>query len=136
MTLIAKHWITLRPYHLPRCYSQIILGIIYHPPKANNFELSCHISRHISRNLDILLNRHPNADIILTGDFNYFQDNYITHQYNIAQIVNKPIRHDDKLDKIYINIYEIFNSVAILRPIATSNYRAVLFQPQPDIKKF
>ena len=125
-------WITLRPYRLPRCYSQLILGIIYHPPKAKNFELSCHISR----TLDTLLNRHPNAGIILTGDFNHFQDKYITNQYIIVQIVNKPTRDDKILDKIYTNMCDIFNSVAILPPIATSDHRAVLLQPQPDMKKF
>ena len=40
------------------------------------------------------------------------------------------------LDKIYTNICDIFKSAAILPPIATSDHRAVLLQPQPDMKNF
>ena len=46
-------WITLRPNK----FSHVILGVIYHPPQANNRELS----RHITNAVDSLLQRHTSS---------------------------------------------------------------------------
>ena len=66
-------WITVRPCRMPREISHIILGVIYHPPGANNYEMS----NHIINSLDTITRKHPHAGIMLLGDFNQLKDQTI-----------------------------------------------------------
>ena len=36
-------WCMLRPKHLPQGYSNIIVGVLYHPPGANNMAMKDHL---------------------------------------------------------------------------------------------
>jgi hypothetical protein len=60
-------WIKARPFRLPRGFSSIIIGIVYHPPSSNapamNEYLSCQLSAFESS--------FPNTGTVL-GDFNKF----------------------------------------------------------------
>jgi hypothetical protein len=59
-------WCILRPKRLPRGFSNIIAGVLYHPPGANNIEMK----DHLKLSLEIIETRYPNSGIILAGDFN------------------------------------------------------------------
>ena len=96
-------WITLRPRLMPQTFSCMLVGIIYHPPNANNWKLSNHISNAIDR----VLQHHPDAGLLLMGDFNSFKASYITSSYNLKQIVTHPTRKNKILDKIYTNMCTI-----------------------------
>ena len=124
-------WITFRPKRLPRHIPCIILGAIYHPPSANDYELGCHISA----SLDALLSKHPGAAIILLGDFNQFKDRYIKSSFNLKQIVSKPSRNDAILDCIYTNIKDYYGVPSILPPIGLSDHRVIISHPRPGIKQ-
>ena len=50
-------WLTLHPCKLPRQVSCLILGVIYHPPNADNFKTY----RHISYSLDHLIHKTPRS---------------------------------------------------------------------------
>ena len=127
---IESLWLTIRPFRLPRKFTQIILGLFYHPPGANN----SHLASHISTVLDTLLNQYPDAGVVLTGDFNHFKDSLITHHYNYKQIVKKPTREERILDKIYTNMSELYPNADVLPPISTSDHQAVLLQPRPMLR--
>ena len=62
-------WLYLRPYKLPRGFSNLTVCAIYHPPANNNNALI----DHITSKLDLALTKHPNAGIFLVGDFNRCQ---------------------------------------------------------------
>ena len=124
---VESLWITLRPPRMPRSMSHIILATIYHPPKANNWLLS----RHICTSIDTILQRHPHAGIMLTGDFNHFKDSYLKSSFKLSQIVSKPTRGDRILDKIYTNMVDFYNSVLVHSPIGASDHNVVICKPQP-----
>ena len=59
-------WITARPRKLPRQFSTLVYGVLYHPPGANNRQMLSHITF----NLDNILKDYPQTGIVLLGDFN------------------------------------------------------------------
>jgi hypothetical protein len=67
-------WITARPCKLPRNFSIIVFGILYHPPGANNRSMTIHIE---TTSLDTLLKEHPYAGIVIIGDFNSLPEKYL-----------------------------------------------------------
>lgn len=58
-------WYILQPKHLPRGYSNIIAGVLYHPPGANNTE----VKEHLKSSLETIETCYPNSGIVLAGDF-------------------------------------------------------------------
>ena len=61
--------VQLRPHSLPRNISIIILGVVYYST-ANGEAENATLRDHIQKNMDMYLSKHPNALVILTGDFN------------------------------------------------------------------
>lgn len=59
----------LRPHSLPRNIATILLGVIYYPT-SNKQKENIKLRDHIRINIDKFLMKHPNAMIIVTGDFN------------------------------------------------------------------
>ena len=68
-------WIRLKPKKLPRKYSCIIIACIYHPPGADNGSLR----EYLITSLDTVLRRSPDCGVILSGDFNQFNDSFYAH---------------------------------------------------------
>jgi len=51
---------------MPREISHLLIGAVYHPPKANNAEMMDYIIGVLAT-----VNRdHPNLEILICGDFN------------------------------------------------------------------
>ena len=61
-------WLKLRPHRLPRELSGVFGGVTYHPSRADNNVLQ----DYLISTTDHLLAKHPNAGIMLMGDFNQF----------------------------------------------------------------
>ena len=119
-------YITLRPKRLPRQYSCIAVGAIYHPPKPiypNHVMVS-----HIINSVDHILRAHPNAAIFIMGDLNQLPDHRLKSALNLKQIVTQPTRGNSILDKVYTNASEFFKTV-VIEPIASSDHRTVLCLP-------
>ena len=54
-------WLKLRPHRLPRELACILVGVIYHPPSADNTFLQ----DYLIASIDKLLSKFPNAGIML-----------------------------------------------------------------------
>jgi hypothetical protein len=85
---------------MPRLVSHIAVGVIYHPPRS---ESKCVIS-HILQCLDDIARSHPNAGIVLLGDFNHLNDTSII-SFPLKQVVKSSTRRGKILDKIYTNVH-------------------------------
>ena len=77
-------WVKIRPNRLPRGFSSIIVGIVYHPPSSNdlsmlNYQLDC---------FSTIESRYPNSGILLLGDFNKLNVSRLKSSYKLKQIVN------------------------------------------------
>ena len=105
-------WIHLKPYRLPRHTSTILLGVIYHPPsaKAEDNEL---LIEHVNSNVDSLLNKYPDALIVLTGDFNPNSTNIslstLARGCGLTQLVKVPTRGNNILDWCLVNKPKLFD---------------------------
>lgn len=118
-------WLLYRANRMPRSVSHIAVGIYYHPPDANEFQLA----DHIIKSADYVTRTHPYSGIIILGDFNNFPDRYII-SYPLKQVVHSATRNKRVLDKIYTNIHEWYQSPSSLPPIAQSDHNCVLFTPE------
>ena len=67
---IESLWLTLRPAILPRH----VVGAIYHPPSADSHTMV----QLITNSLEVMLQHHPGAGIIVAGAFNQLKTSTIT----------------------------------------------------------
>ena len=118
-------WFTIRPRRLPRQFTCIMFGIVYHPPSDDDQALA----KHITKSLDTILRQHPSSGIVLAGDFNSFKERFITQSFGLKQIVTKPTRAQAVLDKIYTNISDYYRTLSIEPPLGQSDHNIVLCQP-------
>ena len=115
-------WFLLKPERLPRGINSIILATVYHPPHNNNNALR----NHLFNSLDSALARFPNAGIIILGDFNQFNPGTLISSFGLKQVVKKPTRRNNILDKVFTSMSENYDSVDILPPIGQSDHSCVL----------
>ncbi len=87
-------WLRLRPFRLPRELSCIFVGVFYHPPLADNNVLQ----DYLISTVDKLLLDHPNAGIMILGDFNHFDYKTLCRHSSLKQTVKKPTRQSAILD--------------------------------------
>ena len=84
----------------------IILGVIYHPfpPQPNQSMIN-----HLQEMLDKLYSIHPDALLLLVGDFNRLLEKFLL-QSPPFQLVKHPTREERILDKIFTNKVYLFFS--------------------------
>ena len=82
---------------MPRNYPHIIVGVVYFPPKSNDWLNT----QHLISSIDSISTVHPNSGIILIGDFNLIKDRHLIANLKIKQIVKKATRGKNVLDKVY-----------------------------------
>jgi hypothetical protein len=87
----------VRPRYLPRSISVILLEVIYHTTSSGALENS-ELYNHIQSNVDAFFYRHPDAVVIVTGDFNPtstgFNNKHLKRISGLTQIINVPTRQD------------------------------------------
>ena len=59
-------WFLFRQNLMPREVPYLLIGAVYHPPKANNVEMT----NYLLKVWDAVSQDHPNLGILLLGDFN------------------------------------------------------------------
>ena len=125
-------WIHLKPYRLPRHTSTITLGVIYHPPsaKADDNEI---LIEHINFNIDSLLNKYPDALIVLTGNFNPSSTNIslsnLARGCGLTQLVKVPTRGNNILDWCLVNKPKLFEEPVQLPNIGSSDHFSIMINP-------
>ena len=120
---VESLWLIFRASRMPRLVSHVVFGVIYYPPNAD----SASTLSHIIGCLDNITQKHPQAGIILCGDFNQLNDRALL-SYPLKQIVRLATRRNNILDKIYTNIDNYFHTPCILPPIGESDHNVVFIQ--------
>ena len=118
-------WIQIMPKLLPRKLSCIILACMYHPPGSD----SGLMREHIINGIDSVARTHPECGVIVMGEFNHFKDNFIKTHYRYIQIVKGPTRWQSLLDKVWTNMYLVYDSPIILSELGSSDHNIVLLKP-------
>ena len=92
---VESLWLLVRDKCMPRGFSHILIGVVYHPPGACNLTTT----NHIITSLDDIIKKHPHAGVMLLGDFNKLNDTQL-RSYPLKQVVKLPTRRTAILDKI------------------------------------
>ena len=79
-------WVNLRPTRLPRGIYSIIVGTVYHPPNADNTEMS----KYLMETLSFIESNYINCGIIILSDFNRLNVKRLINHFNLKQIVKFP----------------------------------------------
>ena len=115
--------VNLRPYYLPREFSQVIITTVYIPPSANAKtaadELCC-----IIHDIDTAA---PDALHIVNGDFNHCSLNKTSTSYE--QHVSCFTRNDRTIDLCYTNVQAAYTSEQ-LPPLGKSDHNLVHLLPK------
>ena len=118
-------WITLLPNHLPRRFSPIIIGSVYHPPSADHR----YLIDHIVNTFDRIKMDHPHCGIIICGDFNRLPKSTLLGRIpSLSQLVITPTRNNNVLDLLFTNMRDLF-SCSVQAPIANSDHNTILATP-------
>jgi len=124
-TSMEAVWLLYRRPRMPRQLSHVAVGAIYHPPNADGRTMI----DYIVQCLDTITRDHPNAGVVLLGDFNKLRDNALL-AYPLRQVVRSPTRGSAILDKVYTNISEWYERPFILPNIGRSDHDAVSMCPK------
>ena len=128
---IESIWISIRPKRLPRSISVILLAVIYHSTSSTAVENS-ELYKHIQSNVDHFLSKHPDALIIITGEFNPtstgFNADRIKQLTGLRQIINVPTRENSILDWCLTNRSDLNYEIIQLSPIGASDHNSILIK--------
>ena len=119
-------WIKVMPKRLPRTVSCILIACIYYTQQTDYLKMREH---NIITSIDAVIRKHPDCGIIITGDFNQLNDNFLKTHYRFVQIVNVSTRGNAVLDKIWTNMDNVYRSPVTLSELGTSDHNMVLLKP-------
>lgn len=123
-------WLKARPARLPREISSLLIAIIYRPDNTKDPKL---LEQHIVDTTDNYLVKHPDAGLIITGDFNRMCMKSIGRKLGVKQVVNFPTRADATLDLILTNIQDYYDEPIQLPPLGRSDHNSIVFTPKQSI---
>ena len=95
----------LRPYYMPREFTNIFLNVVYIPPQADTIIASEKIADYVNEQQT----KSPDSVVLITGDFN--QCTLESSLPTFGQFVNVPTRNEKTIDLCYCNIKESYRSV-------------------------
>ena len=119
-------WLYISPNRLPRGYSNIIIGVIYHPPSDND----ALIRDHLFSSLTTIESKYPNCGILLAGDFNRLNINSLLRQFRLKQLVKVPTRNNATLDLLLTNLHEHYELSQAFPPFGLSDHNTIVFTPK------
>ncbi|KAI3356408.1 hypothetical protein L3Q82_017216 [Scortum barcoo] len=114
--------VSLRPYYLPREFSHVITVCVYIPPRADA-ATSCEKIHSVTARLQT---QHPEAFMIISGDFNHATLDSTLAVFN--QVVDCPTRNNRTIDLLYVNVRDAYRSTP-LPPLGKSDHNLVHLQP-------
>ena len=126
---VESLWVLIRDKCMPRQFSHMLIGAVYHPPNACQY----YALDHIINCVDDTLRRHPYAGVMILGDFNRLDDIQLRN-YPLKQVVKRPTRGTAILDKIFTNMYTLYRNPNILAPTSLSDHCTIIYEPNASLK--
>ena len=115
--------VSMRPYYLPREFTQVIVCAVYVPPSANA-DAACDVLHSVTSSLQTL---HPQAFFLISWDFNHASLSSTLPTF--TQYVTCHTRDNKTLDLLYVNIKEAYNYSSPLPPLGRSDHNLVHLLP-------
>ena len=123
-------WIKVKPTRLPRKFSCILVGCLYYTQQTYFLIMR----DHIIMSIDTVIRKHPICGIILTGDFNKFNDMFLISHYRFVQLVTTLTRGQAILDKIWTNMGEVYSTPISISELGKSEHCVILLRPEYYMK--
>ena len=120
-------WLTVWSSKMPRKFSHIILGVIYHTATSTEGHRS--LCNHIISCIDHIKRHHSYSGILLVGDFNMFPNHLLINQLKLKQIIKRPTRGTAILDKCFTDMDPFYSEFVIVPPISSSDHNAFVCYP-------
>ncbi|XP_068757688.1 uncharacterized protein [Montipora capricornis] len=120
-------WVDIKPGRLPHNFSNIIVGVVYHPPSANDNTMK----EYLLSSLESLESKFPNCAIILAGNFNQTLLPILERAFRpflLNPVVTFPTRGDRTLDQIFTNISSFYAYPSRLPPSGLSDHHSLLIE--------
>ena len=76
--------------------------------------------------LNRVLASNPGAAVILTDDFNQFKHRQLCSSFSLKQIVKRPTRESNVLDKFFTNVSKFYNVPDVVPPVGFSDHNSIL----------
>jgi hypothetical protein len=116
--------------------SRTILHLCWRDLPSTNSRQQC-LARlpYFHATVDNLLLDHPNAGIMILGDFNHFDYKTLCRHSFLKQTVKKPTQQSAILDLILTNMHKWYNEPEILPAIGLSDHLSVLATPAVQTKQ-
>ena len=100
-------WLLYRPHSMPREVTNLLIGAVYHPPKANNFQML----DYLVASMDEFTRAHPYTGILMLGDFNQLPDSQ---------------------QKSFLLVTDWYQTPIILPGVSRSDHEAIHLKPAAD----
>ena len=79
--------------------------------------------------IDTMIRKHPECGVIITGDFNQLNYNFLKVHYRFVQVVNVVTRGQATLDKTWTNMNGFYSTPVSISELGTSYHCMVLWKP-------
>jgi hypothetical protein len=117
-------FITIRPKRLPRGISSITVGVVYHPPKCDDWNMTTHLINCV----DKIRQQYPHTRFIICGDFNHMKDSFFKQTCQFQQIVKHPTHGNSKIDLFYTDLTDYYNEPVHEPGIGLSKHQTIIIK--------
>ena len=116
-------WLNVRPRRLPRGFSSIIIGVVYHPPGADNESMRDYIRDCLTK----IEASHPNCGIIIAGYFNKLDAKSTMRLFQLKHLIKFPTRG---ANTFFTNLSDFYANVKRLPPFGLSDHLTIVMPPK------
>ena len=114
-------WVHLHLRRLPRGFSNLVVGVVYHPPRSDDVAMLDYLSNCLS----YIESHCLNSGLILLGDFNKLNITRLCSSYNLKQIVKFTMRGSNTHDLILTNLSSFYASPIRISPFGLSDHMSI-----------
>jgi len=119
-------WLDVLPRRLPRGISSIDIGVVYHPPGADNESMRDYL-RDCPTKIEGL---NPNCGVIFAGDFNKLEAKSTFRLFQLKHLINFQTRGPNTLYQIFNNLSEFYVDAKRLPPFGLSDHLTMAMPPK------
>ena len=111
--------------HCVTDHCSCIICLCYHPP--NPLYNCSQIIHHITSGIEHLQSSYPNDFMLVAGDFNALNTDFISTDLGFYQLVKEHTHMNHIIDKVFVSRPGLYNHCYTMRSIVKTKHRAVIF---------
>ena len=108
--------------------AQKIIGIVYHPPNADNSEML----NYLIESMSVIEAKFFVCGIIILGDFNCLNVNRLITNFKLKEIINFATREPNTIDLVLTNLGKFYENSTKLAAFGLSDH--VVVKPKAKTK--